>query len=78
MLVSLHDDMPEPRECCTLQVLVPGAYRSVCVELELHHLTVNSIIQVSDGLKSYRNPEHNAQDSRLLVGCLRRDGGCLV
>ena len=30
------------------QVLVPGAYRSVCIELELHHLAVNSIVQVID------------------------------
>ena len=26
-------------------MLVPGAYRSVCIELELHHLAVNSIMQ---------------------------------
>ena len=50
-----------------VQVLVPGAYRSVCIELELHHLAVNSVVQV--GRRAADNAEMTQHRSRLPTTC---------
>ena len=34
--------------CCAVQVVFPGAYRCVCVQLKIHHLAVNAVCQVSN------------------------------
>ncbi len=30
-----------------VQVVCPGAYRSVCVQLQVHHLAVNAVVQAA-------------------------------
>ena len=54
-----------------VEVLAPGAYRSICVELKLHHLAVCALAQVGGGAgtQGIQVHQHRAQAAPLRRVC---------
>ena len=66
-VLDSNDIWGDEKEAISPSICIPGSYRTICVEVDIHNLAVAALIETKDFLSGAVNPLNKAQDSQVTL-----------